>query len=285
MGVFAALFAFLSLFGLGQGGATRGGGSDRDDSRDTEQDVARGSDPDEPLASDETSLTRADAIDDGYTIDILYEDNVPTVLRESFEKAADTLETLIEGDVAGTDTIDDLQVTVSVRTVDGEGQTLARSLVNEFGADDLPVDVDILVDRSDLDTLIDADRLDALVLHEMIHAVGFGVSWERQGLIGEDADGNPVFTGENATEVFAEMTGETGDVAGVPLEQNGSQYTAHRHWDEGFTGELMIGYLTNASTVSELTQASLADIGHDIQEIDPDDWDARLERVTDDLLI
>ena len=284
MGFFTAFMAFFSIWGLGQGqNAGSGRSSDHNDQREAEPEYNEMSNLAERQLGSDTVDTASEAeLDDSYTIDVIFDDDVPEALRESVLRAQETLENLITGDVAGTDTIDDLQVRIQMAAIDGQGASVARTLVNEFGADDLPVDVDIFVDEDDIAALAERGDLDSLVLHEMLHAVGFGVSWERLGLIGEDSEGNPVFTGAHATAAYAEMTGAADDPAGVPLEQHGSGFTAQRHWDEErIDGELMIGYLTGQTSVSDLTQASLIDIGHEIADDEEDQWDARINELAD----
>ena len=285
MGFFTAFMAFFSIWGLGQGQSSGSGKSaGLNEPSDTTPDYGQ-----TPNLSDKQLATMSDgsntpepATDDTYTIDVVFDDDVPEELRLSVLRAQETLESLITADVAGTDSIDDLRVSIQMAAIDGHGASVARTLVNEFGEDNLPADVEIFIDQADIEVLAQRDELDSLVLHEMLHAVGFGVSWERQGLVGEDSDGNPIFTGENATAEYADMTGQSGDVDGVPLEQHGSGFTAQRHWDEErIDGELMIGYLTGQTTVSDLTQASLIDIGHEIAEDDEDVWDDRIKELAD----
>jgi hypothetical protein len=43
----------------------------------------------------------------------------------------------------------------------------------------------------------------------------------------------------------------------------------------------MIGYLTGQTSVSDLTQASLIDIGHEIADDEEEEWDSRIKELAD----
>ena len=53
------------------------------------------------------------------------------------------------------------------------------------------------------------------------------------------------------------------DALGVPVEGDGGSGTRDSHWDEEtFDNEIMTGYINQANYLSEMTVASLEDIGY-----------------------
>jgi hypothetical protein len=62
------------------------------------------------------------------------------------------------------------------------------------------------------------------------------------------------FIGENAVMTYGDP---------VPLEQTGGSGTAGSHWDEEiFKNELMTGYIDSSNYISDVTWASLSDLGY-----------------------
>ena len=50
----------------------------------------------------------------------------------------------------------------------------------------------------------------------------------------------------------------------MPVEQDGRAGTRDSHWDEEtFTNEIMTGYINSNNVFSDLTVASLEDLGYD----------------------
>lgn len=50
---------------------------------------------------------------------------------------------------------------------------------------------------------------------------------------------------------------------GAPVEQDGGSGTAGSYWDEGiFTNEITTGYINPSNYISDVTWASLADLGY-----------------------
>ena len=109
-----------------------------------------------------------------------------------------------------------------------------------------------------------------IVLHEMMHALGFGTLWDDLGLTtGSVAGGDIRFTGQNAYDTylteFADIAaGDAGSALGIPVETNGGPGTAGGHWDEALFGsEIMTGFVDPDAFVSDMTIASLEDMGYD----------------------
>jgi hypothetical protein len=52
---------------------------------------------------------------------------------------------------------------------------------------------------------------------------------------------------------------------GIEIEMDGGSGTVGVHWDESlFDGELMTGYVDSHNHLSEMTLASLKDLGYDV---------------------
>ena len=125
-------------------------------------------------------------------------------------------------------------------------------------------------DSADAQDQFDLGNWETIVLHEMMHALGFGTLWSLMGLTsGSVAGGDMRFTGANATDVYqTEFSGiasaDSGSLLGVPVETDGGPGTAGGHWDETeFDTEIMTGYVDTNSFVSLMTIAALEDMGYD----------------------
>lgn len=196
--------------------------------------------------------------------------------QEAFISASDYLSFVIIGDISDivleenkyvrAGDVDDIIISVEMMDIDGEKGTLARGgpVYERDDATGLPGVGIIQVDSADIDRLTEYGKLEPVVLHEMVHALGFGSFMERLDLVTEL--GNSLFfNGENATTVY-EHTFEVITNMGVPLENHGGERTAGSHWESSlFPDDLMAGVI-NAKTeteLSDITLAALEDIGYE----------------------
>ncbi|MEO0529697.1 MAG: peptidase [Planctomycetota bacterium] len=131
-------------------------------------------------------------------------------------------------------------------------------------------------DDADAQNLVNQGRFDDVVRHEMGHVLGFGTLWTNNNVY---VNGSGEYTGANATAVWNTEFSQ----GGTPdVEQSGGPGTADGHWDEvditgttspldptGITDafgrdlrdELMTGFLTGQTFISQMTVASFIDIG------------------------
>lgn len=149
--------------------------------------------------------------------------------------------------------------------LDGPGGAVAQvgpCLFRDTGAPGVSV---IRFDAEDLAQL--GPRLDDVVLHQMGHALGFGVLWPELGLLRTSAvaENGPEFIGPEAGAEFA------GDAPTLPVPVEGGTRAGESdiHWrDAVFPGELFtpLRDLTGAASeidsgLSAVTAASFEDLG------------------------
>lgn len=168
-------------------------------------------------------------------------------------------------------TIDDLMVLVEFRDIDGPGRTLAQAGVCRLREGSmLPFASVAFFDVSDIDRLIDSGDATELAVHEIAHALGFGLLWHPLGLLRDPALGvgaiDAHFVGPLAIAAF-DAAGGT-DYAGgakVPVENLGGAGSANLHWRGSVLGgELMrpLNRLGVPETLSAITIQSMADLGY-----------------------
>ncbi|KZY29924.1 hypothetical protein A3731_25700, partial [Roseovarius sp. HI0049] len=208
-------------------------------------------------------------------------------LQQAFIAAADYLGTLILEDIPDVFVdgvpVDDIVITATLATIDGSGGVpgSAGPRVLRDDGSYLPATGAMTFDIADAENLLGNGNWGAVVLHEMLHAMGFGPLWSLMGLFsGSVATGDLRFTGQNATDTYnSEFPGiagaDPGSLTGVPVETDGGSGTAGGHWDEAlFDAELMTGYIDDGSYISVTTIAALEDMGYDTvfdAPYDPDD--------------
>lgn len=177
-------------------------------------------------------------------------------------------------------TIDDLMVLVEFRDIDGPGRTLAQAGVCRLREGSmLPVASVAFFDVSDIDRLIDSGDATELAVHEIAHALGFGLLWRPLGLLRDPALGvgaiDAHFVGPLAIDAFDAAGGAdyTGG-AKVPVENLGGAGSANLHWRGSvLRGELMrpLNRIGSRETLSAVTIQSLADLGYivDVSRAEP----------------
>ncbi|WP_422028604.1 leishmanolysin-related zinc metalloendopeptidase [Roseovarius sp.] len=221
-----------------------------------------------------------------YNVTIEFEGPWTVELQEAFIAAADYLGTLILEDIPDVFVdgvlIDDIVITATLASIDGTGGVLGSAgprVLRDDGSY-LPATGAMTFDIADAENLHDNGNWSAVVLHEMLHALGFGPLWSLMGLLsGSVASGDLRFTGQNAIDTYnSEFPGiagaDSGSLTGVPVETDGGSGTAGGHWDEAlFDQELMTGYVDDGSYISVMTIATLEDMGYDTVFDDPYDPD------------
>lgn len=175
----------------------------------------------------------------------------------------------------GGETVSQLYIDASITAIDGPGMILGSAGPTELALDSssfyLATDGAMQFDSADVAGL--GSSLEDVILHEMGHVLGFGTLWELNGVYNEA--GNPgEYTGSNATAYWQSEFGQSGT---PDVELGGGSGTAHGHWNEVDGGvsatsitdslgrdmqnELMTGWLNSNPFISDMTLASLEDIG------------------------
>jgi hypothetical protein len=132
----------------------------------------------------------------------------------------------------------------------------------------LPSSGYLYLDNAGAEKALSRGQLDDLVFHEVLHCMGFGLTWDYLGLV-EDYDGDLRFTGENATEAYAstykrKSKADALSDFGVPIETDGGVATAGKHWDDAtFRNEIMTGKLNYKNKITDMTIGALEDMGYE----------------------
>ena len=243
--------------------------------------------------------------DTTYHIEVRFYGPEPNAqVRAAFENARLRIESIISADLPPTrvnkvnltdtatcgvpatvdETIDDLVIYATVKTIDGVGKVAASSgpcLVRSTTK--LPALGKMEMDADDLNALATSGRLNAVVLHEMLHVLGFGTIWDQVSparLTG--AGGNdPRFSGPQAIQACTAAGGSVICAAGVPVENcagipNCGGGTRDSHWREStFRTELMTGFIETANVpmpLSAITIQSFADLGYSVNAAGADTY-------------
>jgi hypothetical protein len=200
--------------------------------------------------------------DGGFNILVDFKGTWTVELQQAFIDSAEWISSFIVGDISDVryrgHTIDDIEITARLTDIDGAGGILGQAGPTAIRtADYLPATGVMEFDVADAETFDGLGLFDDIVFHEMMHTIGFGTIWDFLNLVDGSGTTNPLFTGGNAAS-------EYGDAAGVPLEQDGGPGTVESHWDEEtFTNEIMTGYINYSNSLSDMTIASLEDLGYD----------------------
>lgn len=242
--------------------------------------------------------------DSQYNIEIRFYGPEPSAqVKAAFEAAQARIQKMVTADLAATridldlsgskscnvpaqmhESVDDLVIYATVKTIDGVGQVVASSgpcLVRS--TTQLPVVGTMEMDVDDLNQLANTGRLDAVVLHEMLHVLGFGTIWEQvnpKRVTGTNTD-DARFTGPAATQACAAAGGASVCASSVPVEScvgipNCGTGTRDSHWRETvFRTELMTGFIEARNVkmpLSAMSILSLADLGYSVTTADADPY-------------
>lgn len=212
--------------------------------------------------------------EEGFTIDLELEGSWSGAQELAIIAAAEYLSSIILKDIPdGVDPrtgepIDDLLIRVTsesfVQSDSGVDHGIAYEVLGaakiaaQRSGSYLPLVADVYVNND-----LDFETFRATVLHEMLHALGFGFQ-AFTSKVGLGYDGLR-FAGSNAISAYnsdfpAQAANDPTSDLGVPVTNEGG------HWREDvFTAELMTPYQMgdNAEYLSEMTIAALEDIGYD----------------------
>ncbi|MCY3812067.1 MAG: fibronectin type III domain-containing protein [Gammaproteobacteria bacterium] len=231
-----------------------------------------------------------------FDIDAVVVGTATASLRSAVESAADTwasivttslpdidfsdgpisLDGCVPGQAPVADVIDDLRIFVRLASIDGVGGTLASAgPCFRRRASWLPAVAQITLDSDDLEDTSPM-LLRHVLLHEMGHALGFGI-WHEFSLLRNPAlnqlrqevrpPPDTHFVGPLALAAFDVAGGSSHKGGKVPVANVGGAGRADSHWRESVLGhELMTPILTigQAQPLSAITIQSLADLGYGV---------------------
>jgi hypothetical protein len=211
----------------------------------------------------------------GYNVEVVFNGTWTAELRAGFIEAAEAVSDIVIGDIEDTTDrngvpIDDIRITATLANIDGVGGTLGSAGPSSVRFPDyLPDEGRMTFDAADAQSLLNRGTWVDVIFHEMLHTLGFGTIWQVLGLVEDIGGGDLRFTGENAIaayetsfpEIFA---ADEFAFRGVPVETDGGPGTAGGHWDEAaFGNEILTGYINRTNELSDMTIASLEDLGYE----------------------
>lgn len=206
---------------------------------------------------------------EGYNIEITFIGEWTDSLRTGLQNVAERISDLITGDIPEHNGIDDISISATLTDIDGSGGFWGWGGYTSVRPDSyLPSQGYMRFDTSDTAKIESYGLWEDLMLHEMLHALGFGTAWSAMGLI-EDYNGDLRFTGANAIEAYNRdfagiADGDPLSDLGVMVETDGGSGTAGVHWDDAvFTNELMTGTLRPSNYLSDMSIAALEDMGYE----------------------
>jgi Ca2+-binding RTX toxin-like protein len=206
-----------------------------------------------------------------FNIDIRFTGQFTASQQAAFTAAAARWEQIIVGDVPdvfvpGVGQVDDIVIEARSVAIDGPNGILGQTaIVAQRVVSNLPSAAFIELDTFDIAALESAGQFSNTVLHEIGHALGFGIIWTDLGLISGATGPDPQFLGAMSIQEYNLRFGK--NVTGVPVENAGGPGTADSHWRESIlTTELMTGFLDPgvANPITRLTVAQFADIGYQV---------------------
>lgn len=241
----------------------------------------------------------------GFQIQIRLSEGVTLSVSQqaAVDAAKSKMEAMITGDVADfgllsraagscggastpalNESIDDLIIYLEFVPIDGPGMTVGSAgWCLARGGSLLPLLGGMKFDTADLDFIESLGLLESIIRHEMMHVLGFGITWDLLGLLNEPSDStnanftpgstDTFFDGSAALTEFAAIGG--GSYSGgniVPVENftgpptNFGTGSLDGHWRESvFFSELMTPAAnTGANPLSSLTIASFTDLGYTV---------------------
>lgn len=205
---------------------------------------------------------------DGYNVELVFKGTWSDAAKAAAYTAAENISDIVTGDVPDYNGIDDIRITLTSTSIDGTGGTWGKGGYDILRSGSyLPSTGHVTIDSADVPNAIKLGLLDDLLEHEMMHAMGFGTTWNAMGLV-DDHNGDLRFNGANATHVYNTVYASLAAQdplhdKGVPIETDGGSGAAGKHWDETtFQKEIMTTTLNYTNTVSPLTVAALEDMGY-----------------------
>lgn len=178
-------------------------------------------------------------------------------------------------------TLTDVIINAVVEGIDGAGGILGSAGPTAVISDGLgfvlATDGRMRFDTADVANLDAGGSLEAVILHEMAHVLGFGTLWTDNNVY---VNNSGEYTGARATLEWQSEFGQSGT---PDVELAGGAGTANGHWNEntfglGTTGitdsmgrdmtdELMTGWLSSQTFISQMTVESFADIGFTVSAV------------------
>jgi hypothetical protein len=165
------------------------------------------------------------------------------------------------------ESIPGLIIYASIQPIDGPGNLVAQSApCVARGTSDLRTAIGVVkLDAADVAS-ISTSTLQDIITHEMLHVLGIGSNWSKEGLVVNFNAPTVAYIGTGGIAGCRATGGVVTCMTSVPVENTGGSGTANSHWRESvFGSELMTGYVTiGEMPLSILTVRALGDMGYSI---------------------
>ena len=164
--------------------------------------------------------------------------------------------------------IDDLYICINVKKFDRKNENVVASSAPVFarardvaaGEPGLPITGFISVNEDKVQILKDGGIYQDTITHEMVHVLGFGTLWGRNGLVSQEPN-QCFYIGAKGKVEHQALSGCNSD---VPLSGCG-------HWDEGCFGrELLTDTIGTNAALSRMTIAAIGDLGYAVDYTNAD---------------
>lgn len=234
--------------------------------------------------------------------------NVSNEIKASVIQMTEYISSVIQNDMEGFSTffedVDDFLLTVGEISFDGEGGVHGAGSVTAFRTEGSDVGMasqgTLAIDPADVASMMNEGVFNDIVLHEILHALGFGSGeqWEKFLEASQEYGGSFRFTGESAIAAYNAQHPEIAsqdDFAnfGVPIESDFGRGNAGSHWDRATFDKTEGGLMATGTSefyyggIDAMTLAAFEDMGYETTwdasnpAADPGDYDALPAAVQD----
>ncbi len=200
----------------------------------------------------------------GFNIEVEFIGGWTDAYKQSLINVVEAISDIVVGDLPSYGGHDDFHLKAVINAIDGEGGYLGvgGTLVQRPDSH-LPSEGYFRFDEADVGNSYGKGNFEDVILHETLHAMGFGTAWDDLGLVAE-IGGQTRFTGEAATALYntefaAIAENDAGSHYGVPLAADDA------HWNHNkFTKEMMTTSLySSGNYLSDMSVAALQDMGYE----------------------
>ena len=258
------------------------------------------SNPPAPSSNSPTTASKAPTSSSKFDIELKFVSEAPTSAKLVFEQAVNKLKSVITKDLGSSVSLspnefgcigekttlepngkqwDDLLIYVNLKKIDGPGKILGAADSCRFTTVNgipMPRTGIMEFDVADVEWELEDGSFFNVVLHEMLHVIGIGTSWELSpsfDLLFKSGS-RLFYKGKNGNVGYHDIRGQTNRAR---IEDKGGSGTARSHWHENtFFNELMTGFLSNGpNPMSKMTIKSLIDLGYSVDPEQADEFDLR----------
>jgi hypothetical protein len=241
------------------------------------------------------SVTVSATVRSSYVLDVrFWGPGISTSQQELFTNSAARIRGIVVGSLPGvdatgtdpgicgvtgvpvlTESIPGLVIFASIQPIDGPGNLVAQAApCVTRDTIDLRTAIGVLtLDAADVASL-STSTLQDIITHEMLHVLGIGSHWSKEGLVINFNSPTVAYIGTGGIAGCRAVGGTVSCMTSVPVENTGGSGTANSHWRESvFGSELMTGYVNiGEMPLSILTVRALGDMGYSINPAGADPY-------------